>query len=538
MNGPRLPAGGVAQAVYTWSRKLVDGKIGMGFSAISPSLEGSIDWLCGLDPAEFNLFQGDVTGASSELYEARKGFSEVGRMIVDDVAIVYCKTADGAVSQAAARPHPVVHALVAECSTLGFAHMLHIRENFWTRKVEESGGDLGLPDLAMADFLEGQGPSSMHSCTDGHEGAREILRLVAEQGFGHVSTIELPSNGGAAAQVAVAFPMDIANGFSLIPWVSTDGVRRELVLRVPVGSPSGIAQQISGAAQRTAASPGECPFERAVQRAAERFLYGASPNLSQYAKAVLKPDTMNAPSHRALATTPRLVEMPEAEANPVYALLAEVRKDTGPLTEAASKSLIGILATGGIRAGQILELPHGTLNEIFASVQSAEVVWEWSRRVFADVAADTFIELWNKTHVGAFLGIVLMKNLAAPDGTRLRISADRGAYPRVTATILRSMRRYQGGGRSIGRIIKRGFGDSETMRIFIAETFQKDPKFLFDAILADAEIPPAHMVDYIRSCYQPWANYRRLPDRESAAIYQALRLTLIQRLKVLIGRNP
>ena len=220
----------------------------------------------------------------------------------------------------------------------------------------------------------------------------------------------------------------------------------------------------------------------------------------------------------------------------MYALIEEVREGTEPLTDTQSKALLGKLMVDGLDAGQVLTLPSGILAEMFGRVGDSDVVWEWSRKLFADVSAETFIEMWNRTRIAAFLGVVLLKNLAAAQGEGLKISAEKGMAPEVTSAILRRMMRYSGGGRSIGRVITWGFGDSEPMREFIAETFQDNPQFLFEAVLKHAEIPVSHMADYIRSCYEPWAAYRRLPERESAAIYQVLRLTFLQRLKVLIGR--
>ena len=233
MNAPRLAGDGVAQAVYTWSRKRLDGTVGMGFFAISSSLVGSIDWLGRLNPAEFDLFQGDVTGLPDKLYEARRGFSEVGRMLADDVAIVYCKTADGENGQASGRPHQVVHTLIGDPATLGLSCVTRVRDDFWIRKVDGSASDLGLTDLTIADILEAQDAPAGHSCPGDHPGAEGLLRVVAAGKFEREGTIELPDGDGALAPVTLAFPEEVTNRFSLVPYVVIGGVRRELVLRVP-----------------------------------------------------------------------------------------------------------------------------------------------------------------------------------------------------------------------------------------------------------------------------------------------------------------
>lgn len=534
MNKPVFADGSVAQAVYTWSRTLVDGRVGMGFSAISPALVGSIDWLGRLDPSEFGLFEGDVTGASSDLIDARKGFSEVGRKLVDDVAIVYRKTADGEISQGG-RPHPVVHVLVAQSGTLDFSSMARVRDEFWIRKVDGSGsGGSGLTDLTLADILVENDGFIRHSCPADHQAAEDILRAVAERSFERDGAIDLQDGNDAIAGIALAFPPEVANGFSLTAYVAIGGVNRRLVLKVPTTARS--AQVAPSRPGREGTAQDRCPLEHAVYRAARQFLSGESPNLSRYAQAALLSDQASAPVSTPPPRPPWEYSTSIAQENPVLAHLNAVREGAGGLTDAENKDLLGRLLAAGIGADSVLELSPGTLAEMFAEVATGEVIWAWNRRLFADTGAEIFLELWNKTRVGAFLGIVLVKNLAASQGAGIRVTADKGLTPRATAAILRSMQRYDGGGRSIGRIISWGFGDTEATRVFIAETFSDKPKFLFDAILADAEVPPAHMVDYIRSCYQSWAAYRGLPERESVAINQALKLTLIQRLKVMLGR--
>ena len=528
MNAPRLPDDRVAQAVYTWSRKRLDGTVGMGFCAISSSLVGSIDWLGRLDPAEFGLFQGNVTGLPEELYEARKGFSEVGRMLVDDVAIVYRKTADGENSQASSRPHQVVHALLGDPAVLKLSCVTRVRDDFWIRKVDGSASDLGLTDLTLADVTEVGSAPAGHSCPGDHQGAEDVLRAVVAGRFEREGTIELADRDDVLASVALAFPEEVTNNFSLIPYVVVSGVRRELVIRLPTGTrPAEVPRR----------SATKCSLERAVERSASQFLYGSGPSLSRYAEMVLKPHIRPTPA--APPRTPFQWSAPTASepgANPVYALIEEVREGREPLTDAQSKALLGKLVADSVSAEQVLEIPSGTLAEMFGEVSDGDVIWEWSRKLFADVSATAFIELWNRTRIAAFLGVILLKNVAAAQGEGLKISAEKGIAPEVTSAILRRMKRFDGGGRSIGRIITWGFGDSEPMREFIAETFREDPHFLFGSILKHAEIPASHMADYIRSCFEPWAAYRRLPERESAAIYQVLRLTFLQRLKVLIGR--
>jgi len=529
MNGPKLPSGIVAQAVYTWSPTLVNGSKGMGFSAISPSLVESIDWLSRLNLPEFNLFQGDVTGASSYMVEAKKGFSEVGRMLADGIAIAYRKTADGEVSEPA-RPHPVVHAIMAEPSVLGLSSLTRMRDDLWIRKVEGPGGGgrLNLADFAPADIFEIQGASTGHSCPGDHQHAENFLRMLATYQFESEGTIPLP-NMDVIAAVCLAFPENVANGFSLTPYVEVDDVRRELVLRVAA---------VPVANELAAANPSQCPFERAVEQAARRFLYCTSPSLIRYAEEVL---TLSKGMADATAThpvqRPAVATVTETEINPVYGLIDQVRDGTGPLSDDASKVLIGRLASAGIGPAHVLDLPPEVLTEMFEMVGDREVIWQWSRKIFADTGAETFVDLWNRTRVGAFLGFVLLKNLNTAENEAFKVVADEGVTPGATAAILRSMKSYPNGGRSIGRIILRGLGDTEAMRQFIAETFSGEPKFLFDAVLADLDIPPGHMRDYIRSCYEPWTAYRRIPPREAMAIYQALRLTWVQRLKKRVVRQ-
>jgi hypothetical protein len=369
--------------------------------------------------------------------------------------------------------------------------------------------------------------------------------MLVECEFEREGTIGLGSMDAVMA-VSLAFPENVADGFSLTPYVAVNSVRRELTLRAPAKTGvEGTVRPISSTKGIGAARPSQCSFDRAVERAARQFLYCDSPGLSKYAETVLK--LSKAPTDLGKAPTPRtavssfqwsaVATVTEPEINPIYGMLDEVRDGSGPLSDTASKALLGKLVAASISPMQVLGLPSGVLVDMFAKVSDREVVWQWSRKLFADVNAGTFTDLWNKTRVGAFLGFVLLKNLVTAEGEEHKVLADSGADPETTAAILRTMKNYPDGGRSIGRIVARGLGDTESMRQFIAQTFSKDPKFLFDAVLVDIDIQPAQMADYIKSSYESWAAYRRIPDREAAAIYLDLRPTWVQRLKVMFGRQ-
>jgi hypothetical protein len=534
----------VAQAVYTWARAGVDGSKGMGFCAISRSLEASIDWLGRIQPTEFELFQGNVTGAE-KLYEARKGFSQVGRTLRGDKAIVYCKTADGAVDDHG-RQQPVVHALFSESTVLGLSSIKRIPDNFWRRGIETSAvGALKLDDLSSLDLLTQDDRSAMHSCPADHKRAANLLRVIVEQGFERDGYLELTDSDDVIALVTLAFPEDVAEKFTLNPYVAIDGVRRVLGLSVPNRGIPGLRHPLANAGPKASSfpktSPGQCGFEAAVEDAAREFLRGKNASLCEYAEATLtmadRPAVTIAsrespePIH---ATTAKVVGS-SGELDRIIALLAGMREGTDQLTEKACRALAGKIRASHADPALVLELPQETLIEIFANVADKDTVWEWSR-LFADVPAETFIDLWNATHVAAFLGIVLLKNLGAAEGEDRKIAADRGINYDATVAVLRSMRGYPRGGQSLARIIHQGFGGSEIMRQFIARTFSQHPDFLFDAVLASVNVSDTQMIDYIRFCYRSWVAHRRIPEREASALLQVLRPTFVHKLKMLIGR--
>lgn len=525
----------LGQAIYTWSRSRLDGTKGMGFCAISPALVPDVDWLSKLNPPEFELFPSGMVGAG-ELYEAREGFSHVGRTIKSGRAIIYCKTADATFDDSG-RPQLLVHAVIASRAILGLSRITRVRSDFWIRKVAQQSGLPELSDLTLTEFSAGDGQAPAHTCPTAHEGALRLLRAIAADGPDREGIIEIQASDAGLDEVLLAFPRKVADEFSLDPYVMTDGVKWNLTLLMPRGE----SQSASSAPKPDIADPGGCALEQATRQAAKQFLYCAKPSFQSYASAALDivekppraPRAPQAPAVPPGPAVPGLIRPPVGQdANPVLPLLAKVRDGAAPLTELENMALRARLSASLVP--DLLALPTGMIAEIFANVSDRELIWDWSR-LFQDVPADKFSRLWNDTHLAAFLGIVLVMNLVNDQGTT-RITSDRGASPEATAQVLWSMRKYPGGGRSIARILGRGLGDAELMRQFVARTFEEDPRFLFDAVLASADFPVVHMIDYIRFCFESWQSYRDLPEREAAALYETLRPTFIDKLRTIFAR--
>lgn len=291
MNEPELSGDQVAQAIYTWSRILIDGSRGIGFSALSPSLRNSVDWLSRLQMPEFNLFPSHIISTPT-LYRARKGFSEVGRTVRGETGIIYCKTANGVVDPAG-RQHPVIHALFAEASALGLLCLSRIRESFWIRQIANApGGGLNLQDIVISDIYSTRGSITKHVCPRDHQAALDLLRLIAQRRIELEGDIEIPLGRNALEHVALAFPLDIADNFSLYPYLTDNDPRRELHVRVY----SIRSMHAGGSDMRLADNSENCHLRRAVMSAAKRFLYVDEPSLRRYAEAVLDLDTSNSAS--------------------------------------------------------------------------------------------------------------------------------------------------------------------------------------------------------------------------------------------------
>lgn len=537
---PSTSAGAsLGQAIYTWSRSRLDRTRGMGFCVISSALETDIDWLAKLNPPEFQLFHEDVE-AHPELYEARVGFSEVGRTVVDGKAIIYRKTADGSVDDAN-RPQLVVHALIGSAATLGLSRISQIREEIWIREVNSSAlREVRLADCTLADVIASSDPHAEHACPDDHKGALRFLRLIADKDLGEQNLIKIQY--GHLRSVFLAFPVEVADGFSLDPYVAVGGVERDLTLRAPDGSRGGSLSHAEEAADGTTSSGG-CALLLAVHKAAEQFLYCTEPSFSSYARAVLdNADRPAKPTAPAGAPGPGRHAAPAAPAqnqpdsvqvlNPVLALLDEVRTGEEYLTEQANRALLNLLTPS--HASSLLQLDDAALTEIFAKVSDKNLIWSW-RGYFKDEPADTFTKLWNRTHVAAFLGIVLTKNLAASDGSA-RISPGRGLSPDATAEVLRLMREYKFGGRALALVIDRGYGDAGATRQFIARTFDEDAMFLFDGVLSKVNMPATHMIDYLRFDFDQWSSYRKIPGPEAEALREMLQPTFFEKVKVIFKR--
>lgn len=278
---PKLSRDQVAQAVYTWSRTLVDGTRGMGFTSISPSLEASIDWLIRLQIPEFSLFLPSVA-PSLTLYEARKGFSEVGRTVRGNIGIIYRKTADGVVDSAG-RHQLVVHALFADARALGLLCVNRIREDFWIRQIASSFERLDLPDIAASDIYSTRGSIARHVCPRDHAAALNVLRLIAQRRMERQGEIEISTRRNALEEIALAFPLDIVDSFSLCSYLTDHGIRRLLGVGMHDMTNSNARED----GRRPAGNFDNCQLRQAVMSAAKRFLYVEAPSLRRYAEAVL-----------------------------------------------------------------------------------------------------------------------------------------------------------------------------------------------------------------------------------------------------------
>jgi hypothetical protein len=521
VSNPNLGHRQVAQAVYTWSQTLVDGTRGVGFSAISPSLVTSIDWLTRLKLPEFRLFKTD--SPTSELYEARKGFSEVGRLVKNDIGIVYRKTADGAMDTSG-RPQPVVHAFFANARSLGFLSPLHIREELWIRKLQpQSAAGLRLSDMQLEDVVAVPDGFFEHACPEDHEGAKELLRFLVAQSIEDGQVIHVPQGIESLPDVALAFPTDIVDGFSFTSFVEIRGTRCELKLRLP---------QVTAESTADRTDENGCQFRQAVLLAARRYLYVEKPSMKEYAKSVIDIEQkLTAPAEEPRASHVQQLKIARppgesgwwaAAATPTQQPLDGSRAGRY-LTDDENRQLLEKLSRSG-RAAQILAEDPEVLRQTFGLISEPEVVMQWTE-AWSGLDAQVFGALWNKTHIAIFLGVVLLKNLPSADESatapileRVKIAPHRGLFEEVTKSILQSTRIYPGGDISLGHAIQCGLGSTESMQKFISETFSNCPDYLYDNVLPNAGLSSSDMIGYIRFGYAEWAQYRKLPESEAAAL--------------------
>ena len=532
-----LPSDRLAQAIYTWSLTNVDGSQGMGFTTISPALKGSIDWLQRFRPTAFHLFRENATGVASDPYEARRGFSEIGRLFERGVGVVYCKTADGTVN-AKSRPQVVVHALIGDAHVLRLGLIGQIPENFWIRKiddVERSKSELN--DIA-ASALPAAADASEHFCPNDHAGARAILQAIANIGRPQEVQLECPSSNRIIPEILLAIPSTLVKTASLTPYVSLAGVVKQLHLTAPDTSRSD--PSFSG----SVVVPGGCEFVQAVESAARKYLDVKSPDLTKFASAALqatsprpggsgsikRKDHPDNGKHETAVTSGRSQSAVTREI-----ASSKRESDFAYLSEKQGLQVAERLRVHGLPVVSILEEPDEILLELFRCVQSYDTLRSWFL-LFQDVPLDTFVALWNRTHIAAFLGFILMRLRSSNESLKEPLVASSGVESRVTASILRTMSQHPGGGEGIAAIIDKGLGSSEVMREFICNTFNDDAAFLYDGILEKLQAHPLTRLDYIRFGYSEWVRYRGLPESEAAAIDQVLRPGLLTRFRILIGR--
>jgi hypothetical protein len=522
-----LPNDRLAQAIYTWSLTNVDGTRGMGFSAISPALTGSIDWLQRFPSTAFRLFPEDAGEVTSDLYEARRGFSETGRLFERGIGVVYCKTADGAVD-AMGRPQPVVHALFGDAGVLGLDVTTQIAEEFWITDVERIKQDL--KDYAISD-LPAITEVPQHLCPIDHEGARIILHLIADIGQTRNVILECPSSERILPEVLLAVPSGLARTASLTPYASLEGVVRQLHLTAHALS------RVNPRVSASAAMLGRCEFARAVESAAQKYIYVRDPDLKSFAVAALE---ATAPRSGSQGTIKRKREAPASHDRSQSAVAHEIeliKRESGfsHLSEKEGLLVAERLRIRGLPVAGILEEPDEMLLEMFKPVQSEDAVRDWCL-LLKELPLNTFVGLWNRTRIAVFLGLVLMRLCSSDGSFDDALVASNGVSPEATASILRVMSLYEGGGLSIATAINNGLGSSELMREFICEAFCDNAPFLYDDILAKVNASPLLRLDYIRFGYSAWARHRRLPENEVAALDQVIRPGLLTRFRILIGR--
>jgi hypothetical protein len=507
----------------------VDGSKGLGFAAISPSLENSIDTLTRLQPPEFKLFKVNVP--DSVLYEKREGFSEVGRTVGGGFSIVFCKTADGAID-VSERPHPVVHALMADVKTLGLLSASRIREGFWIRKTDQQTlARLQLTDSDLAEIIDPTIVTPIpHQCPAGHEEAVEFLKSLTGVREGTYN-IDVASFPDAFSTLLIAFPQSVVEGFCHAPYVSLTGVEHEIALRLPQAFPTGAVDN--------------CPLRGAALASARKYLYGSDASIGRYAESVLRATDTLPPRSAATRSAPgqRAADAADGSTPPGPSTFLRERMqsvrdtteavDNRPFDDKQSAALLEKLRQSGDQR-EVLGADKSLLLDAFGQVSDGNVIRRWNQ-AWVDVDINTFIELWNTTHVSAFLGIVLLKNLPARELSS-KISADRGSSPQATEQMLRSMENERGGGASIGFAIRAGLGNAESMRSFICGVFSESPKYLYDTILETADLPKDQVIDYIRFGFQSWAAHRGLSIGESSALQELLKPKFYDRIKSIFGK--
>jgi hypothetical protein len=522
-------SGQVAQAIYTWSTRLVNLSKGTGFSTISPSLEGSIDWLTRLQPPEFKLFT--TNSPSPKLYEARVGFSETGRTVRGQISIVYCKTADGTVD-VTGRSQPVVHALLTDVSTLGLLNASRIRQDFWIRAIgKTSEARLELCDMSLKDVADAADLTADHTCPEGHDDAIDFLSSLLELKIRGEENIIVPSYPDALAQMVLVFPPNVVDGFTHTPYITVEGVQHEIGLRLPFHN-TGSGHEVSSLKPWSET----CPLKRAAGVAAAKYLFSDDASIGKYVEAVLAASAPQSVFH--MVSLQKSIHEAEGSEDPLVEVMQSIHdlNNAQRFTDRESLELLERLRLSEALT-IILDADTALLLEAFGDISDESVISTWSL-AWADVDTKTFIDLWNKTHIAAFLGIVLLRNLKPGSKLQHRISADRGVKPDVTRLILRSMRSQPHGGESIARVMQAGFGSTESMRMFICQAFVEWPDYLYDVILGEVDTADTRTtIDLIRFGYDSWAQHRGLSEQETLAFRVLLRPSFFDRIKVIFGRQ-
>lgn len=515
MRPPKFTEGQVAQAVYTWSKSNVDGSSGIGFSAISGLLTQSTDWLHRLQPDAFKLNL-DEPGLTEEeaaaRYQARANFGAVGRFDVDGVGVIYSKTADGAVD-AKGRPQPVVHAIMGRPADLDVAQIGRIRVSFWRSQVTEDELNVQLPDLSLSDLVDAAPQSA--DCAGEHTGAKEFLRRLRAADGNSVS-LELTPAEAKLADIVDAFPPEVHRLIALNPYVVVAGTMYKFDLTVaklyvPHQEP-----------------PGESAWRRAVRMAAARHLFTERASLAGYADTLLSPPM------------PAVQQRQQETRTTVADVLSEIRTKamigTQSMTGPASLQLAERLRRAGY---DFVRLPLETadvLRLVLGGVEDMRGISGWAK-LLHELSLESLVGIWNDTGVPAFVGFLLMRDLASEwDETMLLHTKSVGDVEPV-ARVLRLAVSQHKGADNLAILIDHGFGGTEQARGMISHAFATSPHFLFGSVLQRTRLEPVAILDFIRSNFNGWSTYRRLPEQEAKAISEMFKPKFWRRFRELL-MNP
>ena len=460
------------------------------------------------------------------------GFSFVGRILDSGWSILFCKT-DAAVLDAKRRPQPLIHALFGEQDVLDLWAVNAIPADFWLKSLTDSKipklSDVEVTAIipSRADGLRECGERN-HDCSKVDRRAALLLNRLSQSATGRgESDLAGPVYAELVDDLLVALPSSAWSYVELEHYRDGIEVTAQVRLRLPGATPS--SQPLE--------SVFGCPLSARVNREAP-LLFSRTGGIQHFASAVLgqpRPADQKLAGRAPPAPAPAPAPVPSPVHRSLDDLIAAARLDNQRWLPPRSALAVAtqLRQSGESLPGIILEASTQSATDLLATTGTMGDLNHWSK-ILGPLSLSDLLGLWERTEVALFVGLILLRH-PTDDELSGRVMSSIGVNPTATAEILVGAASRPHAASDLATVLRGGLAGSEPVRRFTASALSAHPKFLFDGVLANADLPSDAHLDFIRAEFEVWSRYRQLSRGDKAALERVLHPSILERVRALMG---